>query len=148
MSSLNALRTELSEEDLDRKLIFATVDGEIGAGYHITELKLADVQGIDCGANQRGWRETVVQLLDGHGRAHMSVGKFAAIVDQSVKAVPGLGDAPVRIEFAPRNQGLHLYEIGGAERTEDALIVGLVDDRATCKPAGLNAGSAGEAACC
>ena len=103
MSSLNTLRAALTEDDLDRKLIFATVDGEIGAGYHVTELKLAEVQGIDCGANQRGWRETVVQLLDGHGREHMSVGKFTAILDQSIKALPGLGDASVRIEFAPRN---------------------------------------------
>ena len=146
MSTLNTLRAELTDADLDRRLVFATIDGPIGAGYHVTEFKLAQVQSIDCGARTANWQEAQMQILDGYGESHMTVAKFTAIADQTVNAIPALGDVPITIEFAPRNQGLHLYQIGAVQRTDTDLIVGLQDRQAACKPAASS--SSGGSACC
>ncbi len=146
MSTLGFFRDQMTEKDADRRLIFATIDGPIGAGYHVTELKLADVHSIDCGGNQSSWTEATMQLLDGYGDDHMTAGTFAGIADTSVAALPGLRDAPLSVEFAPRNEGLRIYQIGAIQRTEDSLIVGLQDRQALCKPSAAQV--SGGAACC
>lgn len=145
MSTLDFFQAQLTESDFDRKLMFTTGDHDVGAGYHVTELKFADVKGIDCGANQTAWAESTIQLLDGHGGQHMRVGKFAKIVDQSVRAIPGLGAAPLRVEYGPGNRGLQLYRIGAVQRTDDALLVTLLSDQAQCKPVAV---ADAEEGCC
>ncbi|MEO1026628.1 MAG: DUF6428 family protein [Pseudomonadota bacterium] len=135
MSTIDFFRAQLRDADFERRLVFTTGEREIGAGYHVTELKLANVTGIDCGANQSSWIESTIQLLDGHGGTHMKVGKFAAIVDQSVRAIPGLGEAELHVEYAPENAGKHLYHVGGVERSENVIRVMLQNDQARCKPA-------------
>ena len=134
MSTLGSFRAELDASDKDSRLIFATAEGAIGAGYHVTELKLAKVKSIDCGANRSGWREATLQLLDGQSGDHMTVGKFAGIADKSMAALPGLSDAPLSVEFAPKNEGLKLYQIGTLQRTKGTLVAQLQDRHALCKP--------------
>ena len=149
MSTIKFFRSQLSESDFDRKLIFTTGDHEIGSGFHVTELKLADTRSIDCGANQSSWTESTIQLLDGHGGTHMTVRKFAGIVDQSVRAMPGLADAKLRIEYAPGNVGKHIHHIGAVERADDAVHVTLQNDQALCKPATSSAAVCSvQKACC
>lgn len=147
MSTLNIFLAQLTDADLNRQLVFATVDSEIGAGYHVTEFKLADVKSINCGARQANWSETTMQLLDGYGEDHMRVETFRSIATRSIGALPNLGDAPLRIEYAPNNIGLGLYQVGAIQRTETKLIVGLQPMAATCQPS--TSGGAGPAkACC
>ena len=146
MSTLGFFREQLTEADASRRLIFATIEGPIGAGYHVTELKLADVSSIDCGANQTAWTEATLQLLDGYGEDHMTAGTFAGIADKSMTALPGLRDAPLSVEFAPKNEGLRIYQIGAIQRTDDTLIVGLQNRQALCKPSAAQV--SGGADCC
>lgn len=119
----------------DAPLIFSTEDGEIGAGYHITEFKIAQVTSIDCGANLDSWAEAALQLLDGEGGSHMTNGKFAGILAASINRVAGLGDVPVHVEFAHKNQGMRQFQLGVPVRNGTAIHVALSDNRAHCKPA-------------
>lgn len=116
-------------------LVFATDDGPIGAGYHVTELKLANIVGIDCGARTSAWSETVLQLLDGHGSTHMPVGKFAGILAQSVRKVDGLGANPTFVEFGHRNSGIQVFEPAEPELHGKTVTLRLKPVRAHCKPA-------------
>jgi hypothetical protein len=43
--------------------VFANSDGAtVHAGYHLTELKAASFDTVDCGAQKNRWNETIVQL--------------------------------------------------------------------------------------
>lgn len=137
-------------------LVFATDDGPIGSGYHVTELKLAQIVSIDCGARTSSWSETVLQLLDGQGRSHMPVGKFAGILAQSVRKVDGLGASPAFVEFGHLNAGMQIFQPKAPEMTEGAVTLRLEPVRAHCKPA-LEAttaardggcGGSGSGSCC
>lgn len=131
----------------DLPLVFATEDGPIGAGYHVTELKLANIVSIDCGARTSSWSESVLQLLDGQGRDHMPVGKFAAILAQSLRAVDGLGTGPTFVEFGHQNAGMQIFQPTAPERGSTAVTIHLEPVRAQCKPAQL-ARQAGRSAGC
>ncbi len=133
--TLQRLTEELDQVPPDQPLIFASDDGDIGPGYHVTELKHLAVNSIDCGGQRSVWNEAQLQLLDGHDGKHISVGKFIAIARRSMAAVTGLGDVPLSIEYAPLNQGLHRYHIGDAALGADGLRLSLVPDTAHCKPA-------------
>ena len=133
--NLVELIEELDGMPQDMPLVFTTEDGEIGGGYHVTELKLSDVTGIDCGAGIDRWSETSLQLLDGGGGTHMAVGKIVGILRQSVSRVEGLASAPVHVEFAPGNAGLRRYEVADPAIEDARVLVRLREDRAVCKPA-------------
>jgi len=134
------LRTALDELPAEAPLLFLTDEGEITGGYHVTELKLAHVTAIDCGARRSDWAEATLQLLDGHGGAHMTVGKFNVILAQSIRHVDGLGDAPLRVEFAHGNTDLRLLEIGAPVRRGQKVTIPLGAAHAVCKPAADHAG--------
>lgn len=133
--NLNTLITALSGVSDATPLIFATTDKEIGAGYHVTELKLAQITGIDCAARVATWAEASLQLLDGEGRGHMQLGKFKGILRQSVSKVAGLDEAPVKVEFAHGNAGMRTYEMEEPELRQDKVVIRLRESRAVCKPA-------------
>ncbi|MVO15471.1 DUF6428 family protein [Parasedimentitalea huanghaiensis] len=147
-TTLNSVVTLLKLQNAYAPLVFETNEGEIGGGYHVTELKQAIITSIDCGGNIDDWRETHVQLLDGQTGEHMSVGKFAAIADKSMAKVQHLGEAPLYFEFALKNNGLRRYQIEALTPDASKIIVLLTEGRAVCKPAA--AGKAVETAngCC
>lgn len=134
-STLKDLLAAIETAPDDAALVFATDGGQIGAGYHVTELKLARITGIDCGKTLRSWSETQLQLLDGHGRAHMPSGVFRKIAAQSVAAIPELQDGPLRIEFAHGNAGLQIHKIDSVEASDTKVTVTLSSEQALCKPA-------------
>ncbi len=141
--TLDELRAALAAADRAAPLVFRAGDGEIGGetggeiggGYHVTELRHAAVTGIDCGGNVARWDEAWLQLLDGPGGDHMTVGTFLKILDRSVAGVPGLGAAPLRVEFAPGNRGLRSHAAGAPEVAGGRAIVPLEEEHALCKPA-------------
>lgn len=138
--TLNSFLEKLAAAPSSAPLIFRTDQGDVGAGYHVTEFKHSKITGIDCGAQISEWSETSVQILDGEGDAHMKVGKFAGILRQSLSHVAGLGEAPTRVEFAPGNDGLRTYEIGDPEIQGGKVLVHMQEMNAVCKPAGNFAG--------
>ena len=148
--NLNDLQSRLENIPIEIPLIFVTGEGPIGAGYHVTELKLANIVSIDCGAQTESWSETTLQLLDGHGDANMPVGKFRAIVRQSIESVEGLALSPLRVEFSHGNAGLQIFELQGPEISESEVTLTLVPVQARCKPAMRMVGSNAEvgSGCC
>ncbi|MEL6644697.1 MAG: DUF6428 family protein [Pseudomonadota bacterium] len=133
--TLEDLLGELHGTRGDAALIFEAAQGAIGPGYHVTEFRQADVTGIDCGGKVSMWREAVMQLMEGHGRSHMAVGKFRAIAEASLAQVDGLGDAPLRVEFALGNAGLSLFAVDRVMAGAEGVKVVLAPERAVCKPA-------------
>lgn len=135
--TLSAIATQLKPLDPDAPLIWRTDAGPIAGGYHVTELKLARIRSIDCGARQSAWTEARLQLLDGGGgdSDHMVAGRFLQILGQSLKQLPDLADAPLIVEYAPENSGLHNYAAGNIAVRDGQITIDLVDDSAMCKPA-------------
>ncbi|GAA6182185.1 DUF6428 family protein [Shimia sp. NS0008-38b] len=151
MTSFAKLLAELQGQGADDPLVFVTDEGEIGAGYHVTELRHSQATGIDCGGVIETWQDARLQLLDGNGAAHMRVGKFCAIVEQSLTAVPELADVPLMVEFGHNNAALRLLSIANVAHESGRVVVQLGETGAVCKPQqrGLAALQAGQtAACC
>lgn len=132
------LLTTLRQFDATAALVFTFDDQSIGAGYHVTELRHSTTTGIDCGGNIETWQETRLQLLDGQGKTHMSVGKFSGILAKSIDKLPELSDAPLVVEFSPNNLGLRLLDLGEPLESDGLVSVALRDSKAICKPAQQN----------
>ena len=136
-TTLNSLLNALESEAADVAAVFTTKSGEIGEGYHVTELKLADIQSIDCAGRIDNWQETQLQLLDGNSGNHISVKKFSGIVRASISKIPELADAPLSVEFSPNNEGLQRYEIERVSAESGRVLIELSQGKATCKPAAV-----------
>ncbi len=132
------LLSSLKTFDGAAALTFEVDDRIIGAGYHVTELRHSLSTGIDCGGNVETWQEARLQLLDGPGETHMSLGKFRAIVEKSLDRLPELADAPLLVEFSPENLGLKLMALGTPFMKDGRVSVKLRDAKALCKPAQKN----------
>ncbi|MEL7105232.1 MAG: DUF6428 family protein [Pseudomonadota bacterium] len=145
--TLNAFLAALDTAMPEAGVVFATEDGPVGAGYHITELKHARVDSIDCGGHRSGWDEAAVQVLDVFGDAPMPVERLRAIVTRSLGAIPALAEAPVHIEFGHRNQSLSRYDIAGLQVDDHLVQISMVRARATCKPAAVSVSSARQSCC-
>ena len=149
MTTFAHLLADLEKQDPTIPLVFVTDEGEIGAGYHVTELRHSTSKGIDCGGNIETWQETRLQLLDGQGSAHMSVGKFSGIVKESLSALPELAQAPLLAEFGHNNNGLTLMSVSSPILRGETVVIRLGDAHATCKPVHRNMGIEREAnSCC
>ncbi|WP_425092776.1 DUF6428 family protein [Tropicimonas sp. S265A] len=148
-ATLTDLIADLSAQDPEAAAVFQLDGRDIQAGYHVTELKLARIDGIDCGGRRSHWQEAQMQVLDGYGGKWMRAGKLAGILRQSAEALPGLADAPLSVEFAPGNAHLARYHLGplGTD-AEGRLTLPLVATRAVCKPAEDHALRVGGARCC
>ena len=141
---LKALETAMPEAGV----VFATEDGPVGAGYHITELKHARGESIDCGGRQSSWDEVAVQVLDVFGDAPMPVERLRGILTRSLAAIPALADAPVHIEFGHRNESLSRYDIAGMSIEGHLVQVSMVRAHATCKPASNPVRPGANTRCC
>ena len=142
------LDTALADSPDGARLIFETSEGPIGAGYHVTEWKLARVQSIDCGARRADWTEASLQLLDGYGGQHMTVRTFRGILNKSIAALPDLADAPFSVEFAPGNAGLRIFQASPPRLDADRVTIALRDGGAICKPAQVGQATGAAASCC
>lgn len=147
-ATLSDLIGSLAGARPDLPAIFLADGAEIGAGYHITELKLADISSIDCGGRQTRFAETQMQLLDGQDGEALTVGKVGSILNRSVDALPGLAEAPLSVEFAHGNRGLGRYRLGAPEVSGGQVRLPLLEDRAQCKPMAEQSCCGGKSACC
>ena len=147
-ATLSDLLGSLAGAHPDLPAVFRADGAEIGAGYHVTELKLADISSIDCIGRQSRFAEAQMQLLDGQDGETLTVGKISTILNRSMAALPGLGDAPLSIEFAHGNRGLARYRLGAPEISDRRVRLPLVADRARCKPATELSCCGAASACC
>lgn len=135
MKTLSGLLHDLDLQDAALPLVFETKDGEVSPGYHVTELIHFSAKGIDCGGNTDTWQEVRLQLLDGQGSDHMTVGKFNSIVSKSLSVMPELGQASLKVEFGHDNTDLQIMALSRPEPQGDRVVIGLGKMRAVCKPA-------------
>ncbi len=121
---------------LRNQLIFVDLDGHtVHSGYHLTELKAASLQTVDCGCQTNRWEETIAQLwvpsdpdLD-----YMTAGKFLKIFDKVSGMIPLNLDAEIRIEYGDENFFPSTYHIQSVAHDQDVTRVSLVPPATTCK---------------
>lgn len=131
-----ALLAELGEHR-SKSLLFTYEGRDIQAGYHVTEVKTAAFEALDCGANYESWQETFVQLWDippKDKRGFMPVSKFLAIIGKVAERVPLDSEANVTFEVSDGKQAMALYRASGVEVAGDLVRVELTQRPASCKP--------------
>ncbi|MEM8579812.1 MAG: DUF6428 family protein [Pseudomonadota bacterium] len=148
-ATLAALLKTLSAQEQNAQAVFQIEGRDIGAGYHVTELKLAHIDSIDCGGRTNRWAEAQMQLLDGQDGSWITVGKLQEILRRSVQSLPGLAEVPLSIEFAPENRGLSRFTLGDVRsKATDRVMLPLIASGAACKPALETGCCASAQACC
>ena len=118
-------------------LRFYLGDVSINHGYHVTEVKYANVKSMDCGKNNDAWDELLIQLLDGEPNSIeglMSTSKFTRIVSAAIKALPDESAPYLFFEFAPNNAPLLKLRIQDIACNHKELSVHLTHEVAACKP--------------
>lgn len=123
--------------DHDAKSLVFDLDGrQIQPGYHVTELKAATFETMDCGGQGNLWHETIVQLMpdadDAH-KGHMTVGKFMSIYQRVSGSVPVRAQAEIRFEYGDDGEPAIQYHVRGIDLEPQKLIVRLEPTRVTCK---------------
>ena len=123
--------------DHGQKALVFNLDGRrIQPGYHVTELKAASFETMDCGGQGNLWHETIVQLMpspsEAH-RGHMKVEKFMSIYNRVSGSVPVRAGAEIRFEYGDDGEPAIQYNVRGVDLQPDALIVRLESARVTCK---------------
>ncbi len=90
-----------------KRLVFTNSDGAtIHGGYHLTELKAASFDTVDCGAQKNQWNETIAQLWvpeEEENGERMTAEKFLSIYDKVARLIPLDPTAEIRFEYGDEN---------------------------------------------
>jgi hypothetical protein len=135
----------------DKALLFTNRDGDtIHPGYHLTELKAANYDTVDCGGQKNGWNETILQLWVPENADHeyMLAGKFISIYDKVNRMVSMDEEAEVRIEYGDENFFPTTYHVEKFGETKDSLRFVLEPPSTTCKARDRARNANAETCCC
>ena len=125
--TLDELSTAIAAAPGETVLRFDFGTEVLGPGYHLTELRHAELSSIDCGYHQETRREAVMQLMLG-GRATLTLEKLSGIL--TAAAIPG--DAKIVVEAAPDNASLRLYDVPDLAEQSGDLTLTLAPKRPVC----------------
>src|SRR5216117_1458066 len=106
----------------DNELMFVDLEGyAVHNGYHLTELKTASFETVDCGGQTNRWQETIVQLwvpphADGD---YMTSAKFLKIFEKVRGMIPLNLDTEVRIEYGDENFFPSTYQVPSVTHDRD-----------------------------
>ncbi len=130
---------EIVREQNNLPMLFEFRPGSIvPGGYHVTEIKNATYETIDCGNSLHTWKEVIVQVWVPQEAAaedpHMSAEKFLKIWDVVDSRLNLYQDAEIRIEYGDSQHVTSNYDVHGFSETEDGLIVQMAPPRTMCKP--------------
>lgn len=130
-----------------------TVSGRrISGSYHITEIKSARIESVDCGGTQNRWTEVVFQLLEpgpADPSRRMTVGRARKIYDDASRIQAFDRDAEVIFEYEPEGAPTALLRLGSIEAGRERAVVSLESSGTQCKPASrLATGPATGSTCC
>jgi hypothetical protein len=120
----------------NNQLVFLDFKGHaVHCGYHLTELKVASFETVDCGGQTNRWHETIVQLWVPPDPANdcMTAAKFLKIFNQVRGMIPLNLDAEIRVEYGDENLFPSTYHVRSVTRHENATHVLLEPPAATCK---------------
>jgi hypothetical protein len=142
----------------DHRLIFENEAGDsVRAGYHLTEIKAAHFDTVDCGGQTNRWDETIVQLWVPAGTdddEYMTAGKFLRIFEKVTAMIPLQLEAEMRVEYGDENFFPSLYHVESIVSKAGTTRVLLAPPATTCKGrdrrlAEVQTGARSEAvACC
>ena len=138
----------------ENRLVFVNQSGNpIHAGYHLTELKAASLQTVDCGGQRNHWQETIVQLWvpPEADDDYMTAAKFLQIFDKVRGMIPLDFTAEIRVEYGDENFFPSTYHVRSVTHDQHANRVLLVPPETTCKARDRRACGTGDhepQACC
>jgi len=118
------------------QLIFADLDGHaVHSGYHLTELKAASFETVDCGGQVNRWPETIVQLWVPlrADNEYMTAAKFLKIFDKVRGLIPVDLDAEIRVEYGDDNFFPSAYHVRSVTDHQTTTRVLLEPPHTTCK---------------
>jgi hypothetical protein len=124
------------QNSADKELIFAKADGQtIHTGYHLTEIKAASFQTVDCGGKTNRWNETILQLWvpEDAEDNYMKSDKFLRIYDKVRRLVSVDEDAEVRIEYGDDDFFPTAYHVSDWREDDKAVRFRLEPPATTCK---------------
>lgn len=127
----------------DKPLVFDYGEGRVNPSYHVTEIKAATVQTVDCGGQTNAWSETVLQLWspgDAADEGYMSVGKFLGIYERVASSIPIVSSAELRVEYGDVGAPAISYLVREVETLKDAVMVRLRPPVVACKGANRSVG--------
>jgi len=132
-----------------KRLVFANSDGvTIHGDYHLTELKAASFDTVDCGAEKNHWNETIVQLWvpeEAENGEFMTAAKFLSIYDKVARLISLDLAAEIRFEYGDENFPPSNYHVENMSEIPAELRVQLRLPQTTCKA--RNRRKSGEACC-
>jgi len=120
----------------NNQLIFIDANGHaVHDGYHLTELKAASFDTVDCGGQTNSWRETILQLWvpENPDDEYMTAAKFLKIFDKVRGMIPLDSNAEVRVEYSDENFFPSAYYIASMTSDQVSTRVLLKPPRTTCK---------------
>ena len=127
------------ERHPDLPLLFEYGHGQtVKGGYHVTEIKNAVFETIDCGNSLHTWKEVILQIWEPDGlqpdQARMSTGKFLKIWGIVDSRIPLNQDAEIRIEYGDTQLLTSVYHVDSLNVTADGISVQMTPPRTLCKP--------------
>ena len=138
----------------EKQLIFQdTQERTVPPGYHLTELKAARFDTVDCGGQVNQWEETIVQLWvpEEADEQYMTAGKFLRIFDKVRGLVPLQLDSEIRLEYGDDNFFPSTYHVSSVSESSGEIRVVLQPPATTCKARDRRVtapGKKAEACCC
>ena len=118
------------------QLVFVDLEGHtVQSGYHLTELKTASFETVDCGGQTNRWQETIVQLwvpTDAE-TDYMTAGKFLKIFDKVRGMIPLNLKTEIRVGYGDQNFFPSVYHVRSVTREPGVTRVLLAPPGTTCK---------------
>ena len=122
---------------LGKQILFVDKnDTTIHGGYHLTELKAATFDTVDCGGQKNRWNETIVQLWVPENEERdefMTADKFLSIYDRVSGMIALDPEAEIRFEYGDENFSPSNYHVAKVTEGADTIRVELRLPQATCK---------------
>ena len=137
----------------ESQLIFENEVGDtVRAGSHLTEIKAAHFDTVDCGGQTNHWVETIVQLWvpadAGDEDEYMTAGKFLRIFDKVTAMIPLQLEAEIRVEYGDENFFPSLYHVESVICERGTTRVLLTPPATTCKGRDRRLAEMDNGACC
>lgn len=142
--------TALRKTPVDQLIFMNEAGDTIHAGYHLTEIKAAHFDTVDCGGQTNRWDETVVQLWvpAEADDQYLTAGKFLSIFDRVTAMIPLNEEAEIRVEYGDENFFPSLYHVDAVRSESGATRVLLAPPNTTCKARDRRLREVENAACC
>jgi Family of unknown function (DUF6428) len=135
----------------DNDLVFVDLEGHaVRRGYHLTELKAASFETVDCGGHTNRWQETIAQLwvpVD-PDNDYMSAGKFLQIFDKVGGMIPLDLETEIRVEYGDEDFFPSTYHVRSVARAQGVTRVLLEPPSTSCKARDRRAATFSSENCC